>query len=830
MNSSRGTILRVVLVLLVSLGLLGTLIYYSVQSFDRFTTLVDKLNQQRNWQARVANDIVIDISELDRLARTYQLTLSSSDLTPYLQKVDELSHSIDTLYQGSFGTEYHDEVDTLSQVFAEKVSNFEALIQFKISQSSLQDDISALELLADSRDEILTDSMLIPTREVTTTTVTTSNQDSIEKKGLISRIFGGKEKEVPQREMMQERTVAYDSAYFEKVDTMMASVETALRAAESQRRYEQRLLANRELQIASNDLRIIDKLKSIAAEIERLNEEMLHEQRIKAVNQAEAALNQVLFWVICGGVLTILFTVWVVRDIFESVRLQRELEVSKLKAEKLASSREEFLANMSHELRTPLNSIIGFTGQIYDEVPRAGDKIDRLRKSSEHVLRIVNDILDYSRIESGKLPIERTGFKPRQILQECLEMISFQAETKDLEIACDLAENTEDLIVEGDPLRLKQILINLTNNAIKFTSQGRVGLELRAEDVGKGEVTLHFAVMDTGKGISPDRLERIFESFDQEDASINRKYGGTGLGLSISRKLIHLQGGKLEVESTPGKGSRFSFWLKYPRAESDEYGTKSQPESAELDLSGRSLLLVDDDEMNHILLKPVFKKWGLDFESAFTASEAMTALNGSNFDFVLVDMKLPDRSGAELITELNEKDDGPLDFKLFLCTANPLINKQHPETLEEVDGLLLKPFKEFEIAKLLAGDQSLLNSSPQESMKLDYTLDNFRKFAGFDQQILRKFIESFIKTNKQNLELLHQYHEDEDLYALADIAHKMKNTYGQLEAERIVKRLVVLENPLEKLSEKQRKQTVSEIKDLSAKLFTGLEKDLSEMD
>jgi CheY-like chemotaxis protein len=221
---------------------------------------------------------------------------------------------------------------------------------------------------------------------------------------------------------------------------------------------------------------------------------------------------------------------------------------------------------------------------------------------------------------------------------------------------------------------------------------------------------------------------------------------------------------------------------------------------------------------------------GIGFESAFTASEAMTALNGSNFDFVLVDMKLPDRSGAELIAELNEKDDGPLDFKLFLCTANPLINKQHPETLEEVDGLLLKPFKEFEIAKLLAGDQSLLNSSPQESMKLDYTLDNFRKFAGFDQQILRKFIESFIKTNKQNLELLHQYHEDEDLYALADIAHKMKNTYGQLEAERIVKRLVVLENPLEKLSEKQRKQTVSEIKDLSAKLFTGLEKDLSEMD
>lgn len=820
------TNIRVVLVLILSLGVLGTLIYYSFRSFERFTVLVDQLDDQPTWQAELAEDIVIDISELDRMGRTYQLTLSSEDLRPYLYKVDQLRVHIDSLYNGSYGTYYHDEVDTLGQVFAEKVQNFEALIKFKISQSVLADDVSALELLAVSRTEIETDSMLMPRQEVTTTTVTTSNQDSLVERGLFSRLFGGKDESIPNREMMQERTVAYDSAYFEKVDTLMASVESAIRQAESQRRYEQRLLANRELQIASNDLFIIEKLKSIAAEIRRLNEEMTGEQRQSAVQKAELALNRVLFWVICGGLLTIIFTIWVILDIFQSGRLQRDLERSKSKAERLAESREEFLANMSHELRTPLNSIIGFTGQLSNDMPKADERINHLRNSSEHLLRVVNDILDFSKIESGKLALESIGFKPATVIHECCAMIAYQAEEKGLDIRLELDEELQNKVLNGDPLRLKQIFINLGSNAIKFTDNGHVRVSAKLTTEKKGYYRVSYQVEDTGKGIDQKRLSEIFESFQQEDGTINRQYGGTGLGLAISKKLIELQGGELKVRSESGEGSVFSFSLVYPEGDKDVYSGNFQPQTVQVDLHGKSLLLVDDDEMNHILLKPSFEKWRLEFDSAFTGKQARILLDKRQYDYILLDIMLPNMAGTDLIEGIRQSGQGT---KIVLCTANPLISKQQPELLGTVDGLLLKPFKEYEVAAALSGGEASSNQSLPETEAKPYDLKNFSKFAGDDPQILKKFIHSFIESNRHNLDLLDQYFIDKDDYALADVAHKMKNTYGQLEAERIMKRILVLENPLNKISDKRKKETIKEIRELSEELFKYLEKDLEQV-
>ena len=826
MRRTLATNIRVILVLILALGVLGTLIYYSIRSMERFTSLVDRLNEQQNWQAELAEDIVIDISELDRLARTYQLTLSSSDLEPYLEKIEELRVEIDSLYEGSFGTDYHAQVDTLRQVFTEKVRNFEALIQFKISQSELQDDISALELLASSRSEIISDSMLVPRREVTTTTITSEKQDSLEKKGFLSRLFKGKENEQSSREMMQERTVAYDSAYFEKVDTMMATVESVLRQAESQRRYEQRLLANRELQIASNDLLIIEKLKSIAGEIRRINQKLVRQERTAALLQAEQALNRVIFWVICGGLLTIVFTIWVIRDIFQSGRLQQDLEVARFRAEKLAASREEFLANMSHELRTPLNSIVGFTGQLAASLPGEEERLGHLRSSSEHVLRIVNDLLDYSRIESGKLPIEKIGFKPAMVIDECVAMLRYQAEEKGIDLRDKVDPSLNGLMVEGDPLRLKQILINLAGNAIKFTDNGFVCLiaELTAES--RDTYRLRFAVEDTGKGIDKARLAEIFKSFGQEDDSINRRYGGTGLGLTISRKLIEMQGGELRVESEPGEGSVFEFTLNYPGSEKDVYSGNFHPQSVDLDLKGKRLLLVDDDEMNHLLLKPSFEKWRLQFESAFTGEQARTMFTQNQFDFILLDLKLPDVPGEELLYELKKGDNPNSAAKLIISTANPLVQKQEPEIVSLADALLIKPFREYEIAALLSGKDRRETDPDTGTGQPYYTLKNFSKFAGEDPHIMRKFIESFISSNEQNIHQLEKYFEEDDQYALADVAHKMKNTYGQLEVADIMKRLIMLENPLEKISNRRKKETITEIKELSNQLFESLREDL----
>lgn len=840
---SENTISKVVVTLLITLGVLGAISYFSFLSYQDFTDAADKLYENKD-EITLSEGILAEIGQLETRARAYSLTESEEDLENYVDKVKSTKNKIDSLYFQSYGRNYHKEVDTLRNLFRQKVESFRELMELKAWLSRRQLDQSALNVLAKTQKVINKDSVLVPKQQITTTTVTrvetpVEEVEEEDKGGWLKGIFGKKEKprQPVRSEVREEKTVAYDSAYFNKVDTLITSVEMALKEAEQARKYHSRVLTQTELDLVSRDQVIVEKIRTIILKIKELEASSVRVEKEEALATARTSFTSVSLFAICGGLLSIVLIFFVIRDIVRSNRMQTELSIEKARAERLASVKEEFLANMSHEIRTPLNSILGFSEQMDDEEMSSEQhfRLRKIRSSGEHLLMLVNDILDYSKIESGKLRLEKIGFAMSTVISESLATLEHLARGKGIELRSHIDNDLQKLVLKGDPIRLKQILINLAGNGVKFTDNGYVKISANLIRRTDKNVGIEFLVEDTGKGIEPSKLETIFEEFDQEDNSISRRYGGTGLGLAICRKLVQLQDGSIGVDSEVGQGSSFKVRLNYELAVKDEYSGKFDPGKVEINLQGRTLLLIDDDTMNHVLLKPSFKRWGLKFDSAYDGNEGVDYIQKNTYDYILIDLQMPGKDGLEVIREISNTDNPNKEATLILCTANAMVSSYRPEVMNLVDATLLKPFKEYEVAALLAGfapkNKPNLKPNKMNQNQLEYSLSNFKTYAGDDPGVLKQFLESFIETNEENLLELQRYFEASDCQNVGDTAHKMKNTFGQLEATAVMEQLIELEKLVD--SEQPRKlihERIQKTQQYARKIFEMLKVDIYQLE
>ena len=566
--------------------------------------LIDSIQEESKPNLRLESirEILSDLIEAESSVRTYTITKDADDLAGYYRKVAQFDHKMDRLYDLSTDSLRIAEVEEIGVLIDEKLTILNNLINLNEDDRINQ----VLQRVLDELDEIEEDDngSSVPKANVRPNTAPpveiadppVSDDTAADEKtrfGFFKRLFGtGKKRpakidveEFPTKgddDLGDPSSTRYDGGDADpttadttimvmdsiflghgQTDTIFEEptddYEVIISRIEDEEERVSRALAARSLQLIQKDKDVMDQIRNKITVMEAV-EEASSLLRSENAGQIAEKTQRIVLIIMSSAVIIFLILLGIIFLDFSRLKKSRlKLEEAKKTSDWLARTKQEFLSNMSHEIRTPLSAIVGFAEQLSGSGLNRQQRnhLEKILTSSEHLMLLVNDILDLSKMEKGMLILDSRSFRPAQEMQSLIEMFGLQAKNKGLALEARIG-SLEDIVVKGDPFRFRQILINLLNNAIKFTEVGEVVLASSATADNK-MVHIHTEVSDTGVGIPPDKQERIFEYFTQADLTDTRNYGGTGLGLSIAKNLVELQGGKLKLESEEGKGSVFSI-------------------------------------------------------------------------------------------------------------------------------------------------------------------------------------------------------------------------------------------------------------------------------
>jgi PAS domain S-box-containing protein len=472
-------------------------------------------------------------------------------------------------------------------------------------------------------------------------------------------------------------------------------------------------------------------------------------------------------------------------DITNHKNIEQELLVAKNAAEASKKAKEVFLANMSHEIRTPMNAIIGMGNQLKKTqlTSQQQFQLNTINAAAENLLVIINDILDLSKIEAGKLAVEKIGFEPKKVVGNAMQVLMYKAEEKGLSLTNSFCDHRLQDVLIGDPYRLNQVMLNLISNAIKFTERGSVDVTCKVADESTETQTIEASVIDTGIGMEQNYVEKLFDKFSQEYESVTRKFGGTGLGMSICKELIGLMGGDIKVKSKKGEGTTVSFTITFTKGKQSDLPELTEIAIGQDFLSGKTILVTDDNEMNRLVASTILKSYGANIVEATNGEQALEVVKATNPHLILMDIQMPLLNGYDATKRLRKSGN---NIPVIALTANAIRGENEKCIEAGMNDYIAKPFKEDIFLQKIAQWLNInyvynatrpLQNDGNEKM---YDLSGIEEIGKGNAAFVNKMIVLFCEQTPLAVSEMKNAFEANDLEKVGALAHKLKPSIDNL--------------------------------------------------
>ncbi|MCB0734098.1 MAG: response regulator [Bacteroidetes bacterium] len=728
--------------------------FTSYSAFHRFSMLLGQMEEvsRPNDYLITLRALVSDVNNAENQVKSFRLTEDTVFVRTFyesISRIDDHLSSLEALNPDSSKTRQTDSLSSLINQKFDVLDDLMSATSIYRTQEALSQAMKVLPLTVDSKEHT----------------------------GILGKLFRKKET-VP-------------TAQVSVVANQLEDIREAEQRREQDVKRTEKLLIERDALISSS-------LDKYYRELEH-QEVMMGLQKQSSAQQLVQESKQLLaLSVISSAVLFILMVFFVLQFIRANNRYRQTLKHSKKEAEKLAKAKERFVANISHEIRTPMHAISGFVEQL------SATKLDReqskqvtiLQRSSAHLIHLLNDVLDLSKIQAGKFTLDVEPFDIRETIQDVSELIKGMIKSEDIEFSVQV-EPSVPIWVEGDKHRLKQVLLNLLSNALKFTKSGTVELLVNA----KNDEVIQFEVRDTGIGIRLEELEHLFEDFEQANTKISGSYGGTGLGLSIVKHIVELQDGSIDVRSKLGEGT--SIQINLPFKEVAPQARPATPEMAinpDIRLNGVRLIVADDEPYNRKLIHAMLNKHGCVLDEVENGKEVIALLtkHPQTYQGILMDVHMPEMDGLSATRTIRSLAN-PVDSQIpILLLTAAVTQEERAEYLKSgANGLLSKPFAASELIHQLQGTADV-NSQPVDVQKVQpaqerVNFSRLKELSGHDHEFYKDMLMTFVSGTTSGFQALLKALEQQDTTTLKNKAHQMCSPCRHLQAHVLYQQLKSIE-------------------------------------
>ncbi|MEP4533383.1 MAG: ATP-binding protein [Cyclobacteriaceae bacterium] len=777
-------LINVALILVtLSISVLGFLTYKDLN------TITANLQQETrpNENFHLYKDIMITISHMEDQISTYRLSKDEKYLKNFGSEYGNILSKIDSIKAPYPNDENHSLLtDSLLILFnkyhgvLKKIAQLEN-IQIDNAFSDLESGIGSISKNADS----------------------TSNK----RVGYLKRIFSSKKNEEQKLEDLESQ-----------LDKLLSGVEEST-LAELRKRDQLELNYSRQMNILQlKMLELLDYLEN--REITKTKINTLNAQELISRTKYQITLFSLL------ATALLMITIWIL-FVFttRSKKYNAILRRAKKNAEQLAKSKQQFLANMSHEIRTPLNAITGFTNQLSKTELNDSQKeqVSIIHEASNHLLSVLNDILDITKLQSEKVELEKEQFSFTNVIKSAVEIMKIKAKEQGNEIEINVESATPQIVLKGDSYRLKQILLNLLGNSIKFTSNGKITVSARTSSLSAKRLLLELKIKDTGVGIPKESQDKIFEEFEQ--ASNSSAAQGTGLGLTIVKKIVELHKGQMALQSEVGAGTEITVILPYDIVPEGEI-IKSPPTSEEIgfEFNDLTVLVADDEVFNIKLLQAILSDHASDIKMAQDGAEALRILENQKVDIALLDIKMPYHTGWQIVNMIRNGD-GPNKNTPMIALTATIAEEAHIKGVRAgFNKLMRKPFPESELLqsiKTLVPEKThgIEVAHEEVNLQVSFNVETLEQLG--DKEFVKDMLETFVDSSTANIAEMHDALQAHDLPRLSNLAHKTVAPARHLDAKEFVVCLKAIESMADAGKTPQQKD-IQQAQQLHQKLLTSI--------